>query len=169
MDQLQIKFWIYTKNHFSPSGMHLVVLKDQYNAKNLEGVDFHLKLVNKRRVTIRMYIFPVIACITRSMLDQSVTWILEFILSESSFIFLMKRVSAVRRKIERIRRGKGNLIPAVEPDNNGLRGLAFCGTHKWFLKVNRTHPGSSTSAVIVNLCWTSTITVNLCQKNTLQG
>ena len=64
----------------------------------------------------------------------------------------MKRVSAVGRKIERIRRGKGNLIPAVEPDNNGLRGLAFCGNHKWFIKVNRTHPGSSTSAVIVNLC-----------------
>jgi len=41
----------------------------------------------------------------------------------------MKRMSGVCRKIERMRRGKGNLIPAVEPDNNGLRGLAFWGIH----------------------------------------
>ena len=35
------------RTNFSLFGMHLAVLKDQYNARNREGVDFHLKLIGK--------------------------------------------------------------------------------------------------------------------------
>lgn len=48
-DMSKKKFKITTTEgtNFSLSGMHLAVLRDQYNARNQGGVDFHWKLIEK--------------------------------------------------------------------------------------------------------------------------
>ena len=99
MDQKRINLLIQNKNHFLPSGMHLASLKDQDNAKNLEGVDFHLKLANKRGKGLG---YKIIFHPCHATHNQHVKWkgetciieLIKFVLF-SYFVLLMKNDTRV--------------------------------------------------------------------------